>query len=495
MVVGCGSKSSRDKGLNFSRVPSVVTNQGEEAEKLSRERRSCWISAISRADLTEQNLANDRVCARHFVSGKAAKSWDRYNVDWVPTLNLGHKKSVEGKNLEQASQRGKRANEIERKRKEQHERERVLAEEIKAKKLKLNEAGEQVSNMCFTEELNEVTLEQSDRIPLQKQIDSSTQTEEFDYLFTSEPPQRPFGEDEFRNDDKKVTFYTGLPSFDTLKVVFDRIVPFITRKSQLLTPFQEFIMTLMKLKLNMPFEDLAYRFDVSVSTVSRTFQAWMIVMDIRLQPLIKWPDREDLWCTMPQCFQQSFGKKTTVIIDCFEIFIDRPSNLLARAQTFSSYKHHNTVKVLIGITPQGTISFVSKAWGGRTSDKFLTENCGILEKLLPGDLVLADRGFTIQESLMFKQAQLSIPAFTRGKYQLDPVDVEKTRSIANVRIHVERVIGLLRRKYTMLSGILPIDFLICDPDGSQEASTPMIDRIINVCSALVNLCPGIVPFD
>ena len=64
-----------------------------------------------------------------------------------------------------------------------------------------------------------------------------------------------------------------------------------------------------------------------------------------------------------------------------------------------------------------------------------------------------------------------------------------------MRIHVERVIGLLRRKYTMLSGILPIDFLICDPDGSQEASTPMIDRIINVCSALVNLCPGIVPFD
>ena len=141
-----------------------------------------------------------------FCIRKAAKSWDRYNVDWVPTLNLGHKKSVEGKNLEQASQRGKRANEIERKRKEQHESERVLAEEIKAKKLKLNEAGEQVSNMCFTEELNEVTLEQSDRIPLQKQIDSSTQTEEFDYLFTSEPPQRPFGEDEFRNDDKKINF-------------------------------------------------------------------------------------------------------------------------------------------------------------------------------------------------------------------------------------------------------------------------------------------------
>ena len=82
-----------------------------------------------------------------------------------------------------------------------------------------------------------------------------------------------------------------------------------------------------------------------------------------------------------------------------------------------------------------------------------------------------------------------------AKEQLDPVDVENTRGIANVRIHVERVIGLLRRKYTILSGTLPIDYLFCNQNGSQEAATPMIDRIINVCTALVNLCPGIVPLD
>lgn len=221
----------------------------------------------------------------------------------------------------------------------------------------------------------------------------------------------------------------------------------------------------------------------------------MIALDVRLAPLVSWPDREDLWHTMPQCFQDSFGKKVTVVIDCFEVFINRPSGLYARAQTFSSYKNHNTVKVLIGITPQGSISFVSKAWGGRTSDKFLTENCGILKNILPGDLVLADCGFTIQESLMFHQAELAIPAFTRGKDQLDPVDVERTRGIANVRIHVERVIGLLRRKYSILSGTLPIDFLICNSLGSKEDAVPMIDRIISVCAALVNLCPGIVPLD
>ena len=96
---------------------------------------------------------------------------------------------------------------------------------------------------------------------------------------------------------------------------------------------------------------------------------------------------------------------------------------------------------------------------------------------------------------MFQQTQLTIPAFTKGKDQLDPVDVEKTRGIANVRIHVERVIGLLRRKYTILSRILPIDYLMSSPGGSQEEATPMIDRIINVSAALVNLCPGIVPLD
>lgn len=88
-----------------------------------------------------------------------------------------------------------------------------------------------------------------------------------------------------------------------------------------------------------------------------------------------------------------------------------------------------------------------------------------------------------------------MPAFTKGKDQLDPEDVERTRGIANVRIHVERVIVLLRRKYLILSGILPIDFLKSDPNSSEEGKKPMIDRIITVCAALTKLCPGIVPFD
>ena len=190
-------------------------------------------------------------------------------------------------------------------------------------------------------------------------------------------------------------------------------------------------------------------------------------------------------------FPRIIWKKVSIIIDCFEIFIERPSNLEARATTWSNYKHKNTVKVLLGITPQGVISFVSDTWGGRVSDKYLTDHCGILKKLLPGDIVLADRGFDISESVGMMQAKLHIPVFTKGKSQLSALEVENTRTIANVGIHIERVIGCVRQKYAILQGTLPIDFsTVRKGESSQQ-----IDRIVRACCALNNLCNSIVPFE
>ena len=108
--------------------------------------------------------------------------------------------------------------------------------------------------------------------------------------------------------------------------------------------------------------------------------------------------------------------------------------------------------------------------------------------------MMADRGFTISESVVLKQARLVILAFTKGKYQLDPVDLEQTRGIANVRIHVERVIGLLREKVTILKGTLPTDYLLSNHENSDR-HTPLVDHMIRVYAALVNFCPPIVPFD
>ena len=80
-IFGCGTQTVRDKGVYMARIPSVVTNQGEETRILSEERRKKWISAISRKDLTDSILEHGRVCGRHFISGKAAKLWARYGPD------------------------------------------------------------------------------------------------------------------------------------------------------------------------------------------------------------------------------------------------------------------------------------------------------------------------------------------------------------------------------------------------------------------------------
>ena len=139
----------------------------------------------------------------------------------------------------------------------------------------------------------------------------------------------------------------------------------------------------------------------------------------------------------------------------------------------------------------GSVSFISNAWGGRTSDKYITKNSGFLDHILPGDLVLADRGFDIKETLGTIHSKLAIPVFTRGKKQLSPLDIESTRKIASVRIHVERVIGQVRKKYSILSGVMPVDFMKTKPSDQHC----MLDKIAYVCCALINLCPSVVNFE
>ena len=83
------------------------------------------------------------------------------------------------------------------------------------------------------------------------------------------------------------------------------------------------------------------------STVSRSFHFVLDVLYTELKPLILWPDRDSLKKTMPTDFRQ-YCPSCIVIIDCFEIFLETATSLLARAQTYSSYKLHNTVKYLNG---------------------------------------------------------------------------------------------------------------------------------------------------
>ena len=203
--------------------------------------------------------------------------------------------------------------------------------------------------------------------------------------------------------------------------------------------------------------------------------------------LIIWPDSETLRQNLPSVFHTHFTQ-VKCITDCFEIFIERPIAFTARAATYSNYKKHNTVKVFIGVSPTGAITYISSVWGGRVSDKMITQQCGFLQYIDPGDVILADRGFNIHDDVAIRGGKLEIPAFTKGKKQLSREEVEKSRQISRVRIHVERVIGQLRKKYTILAGPLPIS-LIKKPSDNDITT---IDRILIVTAALTNLSKSVV---
>lgn len=102
--------------------------------------------------------------------------------------------------------------------------------------------------------------------------------------------------------------------------------------------------------------------------------------------------------------------------------------------------------------------------------------------------MLADRGFDISESVGLMCAEVKIPAFTRGHCQLEARDVESTRKIAHLRIHVERVIGTVRNKYTLLSSKVPISIVLpCDGED-----TTFLDKIVAVCCSLTNMSQSVV---
>ena len=80
-------------------------------------------------------------------------------------------------------------------------------------------------------------------------------------------------------------------------------------------------------------------------------------MDIRLSRLIRWLEREELHKTMPLCFRLHYDLRVTSIIDCFEVFIEKPTFLMARSAIWPTYKHHNTVKYVFNITPKEQLVF------------------------------------------------------------------------------------------------------------------------------------------
>ena len=219
------------------------------------------------------------------------------------------------------------------------------------------------------------------------------------------------------------------------------------------------------------------RFEISETCVTETLNSLLPILAKILRPLIVFYTKEEVSRTIPKEYMNF--KNLRCIIDCTEFQIQKPKDLKNQAATWSEYKHNNTVKCLVAITPQGSICYISELYAGSSTDKFITKDSRFLDYINPNDKVMADRGFPLSVELLARHAELVIPPAAKGTTQMTSKQVTDTKRVANVRIHVERVIRRLK-VFRILSSTL-------DNKTLRHAND-----ILFICAALTNLQPPIV---
>lgn len=469
--------------------------------------RKIWIKNVNRADdrnkIWAPNKAS-RICSEHFVDGHSTE------LNPYPTLKLGHETSTtvtksrlppldrshivstpskRRKHEEPNSSASENQSDIEILNTSVSEHTVDTAVDNDAADDSFNEHN--YSSACIPCHDKETTIEN-----LKKQI-KTLQSRLHIYKQMAQTNKKC--ENVFKSD-KSVRFYTGIPSV----AAFNNLLRIVEPKVQLLRIWkgpkhfnanilsqkkvlkrgpkkrlsvkEEMTLVLMKLKLGLLNEDLADRFGISSSYVSKIFTTWIKVVSQVLGSLVFNPAKDIVRQNLPPTFRNATYNNVRHIIDCSEVFIETPQNLEMQTQTWSDYKHHNTAKFLISITPSGLINFVSKCWGGRASDKFITSSSGFYDIIEPYDTVMADRGFQIRDELTMLQAHLLVPPGRRGACQMSESEVTKTKTIANRRIYIEQAIRRLKY-FRILKYELPITLV------------QHLDDIIESCAGICNLYP------
>ncbi|CAH3187848.1 unnamed protein product, partial [Porites evermanni] len=170
-----------------------------------------------------------------------------------------------------------------------------------------------------------------------------------------------------------------------------------------LSPREELFLTLCRLIQGFKEEHLSHLYGISQATVIQ-HHSYMALYKEKVEE------------HMPADFKEKYPSPR-VITDCTEIRCQIPKSLLFNSELFSSYKNHTTLKVLVGISPGGAITFISQLYTGHISNREIVMPSGFLT--LPfarGDSVMADKGFTVQDLLPLGVC-LNIPPFLGSKGQ------------------------------------------------------------------------------
>lgn len=293
--------------------------------------------------------------------------------------------------------------------------------------------------------------------------DVSTEVEELRKEIQELRLQQKFGLQRFAGSDTDIRFYTRFSSYEHLMLFWSLIEPCIykmvrvtraksaakrneevvtpARSStrQVLQPIDEFFLFLSYLSAGLKERDLANRFSIHQSTVSRIIATWTSFLATALGSVCIWLTPAEVQANLPEEFQDF--PDTQVILDCTELRCQTPSSPLLQSEMYSTYKSHCTMKALVGIAPHGAVTFISELYGGSVSDKEIFKQSGIAELLTEGMAVMVDKGFLISDCCKCK---VYCPPFLSKQTQMPAYQVKETQAIARLRVHVERVIRRIK---------------------------------------------------
>ncbi len=253
-----------------------------------------------------------------------------------------------------------------------------------------------------------------------------------------------------RLDDTTLHFYTGMETYRKFKMVLNTLGPgqdHLVYYYEIEPPISvedQFLLTLIKLRTHPCNKELGYLGGgITEKQVCNIFITWINFMCLQWSEIDTWPSRELVEYFCPTDFHSKYPK-TRIIVDGTEFPIVKPKQPVAQQSTFSTYKNRNTMKVLVGASPGGLVSFVSQAFAGSTSDRQIVERTGLPKMCDPGDEVMADKGFNVEDLFIPYQVSVNMPTFFKKKNRMSNVTVLRDRKIASKRVHIERIIGLAK---------------------------------------------------
>ena len=247
-----------------------------------------------------------------------------------------------------------------------------------------------------------------------------------------------------------IRFYTGFPSSDVLVATFRALKPTAqnmyswsqrqrlrnkgignveglrkTMQGSKLSIFDQFYLVLQKLRVGTLNQVLVDTFNISQTTVSKVFISWINFLYFMLGSTCMWPSREKIQKKRPTCFESMYPD-CRGIIDASEIKVQAPSSLVLNSEIYSSCKSHTTYKGKVVISPSGEIIHISSLFEGSISDKELVRQSGLLPLLHPGDQIMADKHFVIQDPLTPLGCSVVMPTFLSSKQQFSKGELQNS---------------------------------------------------------------------